>query len=72
MRTSKANTETTLTVELTAQDMLEIIQGIPASPIPKDWKYYSIEVQGNGVSKGATLTIKCSQVGHSIPKQPNQ
>lgn len=48
--------ETTITVELSAQDIIEWIKA--KQFIPSDWKYYSVEVVGSGISKGANLVIK--------------
>lgn len=60
------NVETTLTVNLSPQDVLKIIADYKI--VPPDWKYYSFDLKGEGISKGAILTIKCTQKGHSIPK----
>lgn len=63
---SIANVETTLRIELTPQDILQFIKD--KELVPADWKFYSFDLQGEGVSQGAILTIKCRQIGHSIPK----
>jgi len=53
------NVETTRTVELTAQDVDAYIKANKL--VPADWKFYSVDVAGNGISKGCTLTIKHSE-----------
>ena len=56
---STANVETTILVELTAQDVLAYVQ--EKKLVPDDWKFYSVEVTGSGISQGAKLTIKHSE-----------
>ena len=58
MKSSK-NVETTITVELNAQDVLAYVQ--EKNLVPKDWKFYSIEVVGAMVSTGCKLIIKNSE-----------
>ena len=50
------NIETTITVELNAQDILAYVTEKKLTP--PDWDFYSVEVIGNGVSQGAKLMIK--------------
>ena len=53
------NVETTRTVELTAQDVDAYIKANKL--VPADWKFYSVDVAGHGISNGCTLTIKHSE-----------
>lgn len=62
------NVETTIVTELSAQDVLAYVQ--EKKLVPSDWKFYSIEVAGNGLSQGAKLTIKHS-IKHSEAKSSN-
>lgn len=55
---SKIITEVTIEAELTHNDLIKIVQDNEL--VHKDRVFYSIEVIGNGVSKGATLKIKYS------------
>lgn len=52
----RISVETTISVELTAQDLERYIR--QESLIPKDWKYFSTNIIGKGVSQGAELVIK--------------
>ncbi len=48
--------ETTITTELTAPEVANMLKdkGI----IPSEWEYYSIDVEGLGISQGMIVTIK--------------
>lgn len=50
------NVETTIVVDLTAQDIDEYVA--KNDLVPSDWEYYSTEVIGNGISNGARLIVK--------------
>ena len=50
------NVETTIVVDLSAQDIDEDIT--KNNLVSSDWKYYSTEIIGNGVSNGARLIVK--------------
>lgn len=52
--------ETTIGVELSPQDILDYV--MEKKLVPSDWRYYSVNVIGNGVSEGARLIIKHSEV----------
>jgi len=52
------NVSTTITVDLTAQDVDEIVK--EKKLVPADWEFYSVEVEGCGVSEGGRLIIKSS------------
>jgi hypothetical protein len=58
----KISTElaTTITVELTAQDILEYV--VEKNIIPKGWQFYSVKVDGKGISEGATLIIRHTDI----------
>lgn len=55
MKTTK-QVETTITHELTVQDVLEWVTH--AKMVPPEWKYFSVSVEGLGLSKGAKITVK--------------
>ena len=57
------NVETTIVTELTAQDVLAYVQ--EKKLVPPDWKFYSVEVKGNGISDGAKLIIKHTEAKSS-------
>lgn len=52
----RIDTETTITVVLSNQDIVDIAKNL--SLIPKDWTFYSVEVKGNGTSQGANFIFK--------------
>lgn len=54
--TKSTTNETTITVVLTPQEIEKITRDL--NLIPKDWTFFSIDVKGNGISNGATLTLK--------------
>ena len=56
---SKTTIETTKTIDLTAQDIIKFAQD--NGLIPKEWKFWSAEIEGKGISNGGTLTIRHSE-----------
>lgn len=54
--TKRTTIETTITAELTAQDVYEYVKIKKIAP--EEWIHYSVELIGKGVSEGATLKIK--------------
>lgn len=55
MKTRKT-IETKIEVEMFPQDVFDwaIAKGI----VPADWKFYSAEIEGHGISKGAKITLR--------------
>lgn len=60
MITSKLIT-TKITYELSTQDVQKWL--IDSKLVPSEWDYYSINVEGLGISKGAKITIENQKVG---------
>ena len=52
----KTTIETTKEVELSAPDLVKYAKDLGI--VPKEWKFYSVEIIGNGISNGATLKLK--------------
>ena len=56
--------ETTIKVELTAQDILQYVSALKI--VPEGTPHYSVNVIGKGVSQGATLVVSYS---HTLADQ---
>ena len=55
----KTQIETTIEYEFTAQEIVSLLNGKPPiNLIPEGWEYFSVEVIGLGISKGATVKLK--------------
>lgn len=52
----RIETETTITVTLSNQEIIDIIKNL--NIIPPDWDLFSIEVKGHGISCGANIVLK--------------
>lgn len=63
MRTT-TSIETTVTHELEATDIINLLNGKPPGGlIPEGWQFFSVEVHGLGVSKGMKVTLKRLEAG---------
>jgi len=56
---STTQIETTITHELSVQDVLAWVTH--AKMVPPEWQFYSVTVEGLGISKGCKITVKNSQ-----------
>lgn len=54
--------DTTIVVELSAQDILDYADHMKV--VPADWKFYSLELVGKGISDGGKLIIRHSANHH--------
>jgi hypothetical protein len=55
---------TTIEVEMTAQDVYAYVTEKKLAPL--DWKYFSVELVGQGVSKGAKLFIRHTEAKSNL------
>ena len=53
---TQTQVETTIIAEFTANELASLLKD--TNIIPKEWDYYSIDVEGLGVSQGMIVTIK--------------